>query len=131
MTSASLLIVLFVGTVVGALTGLVVGASFGALYLAILAGFLGSIAAVSLRNILMAGTGEDDSRTPVLVAVYAVVASLAGSVAAKEVSDFSEITAPVGIGALAGLFAALLLALLLIAYHTHPGEHPKLRKKRR
>ena len=131
MTSASLLVVLFVGTVVGALTGLVVGPSFGALYLAILAGFLGAIAAVILRNILLAGEGSDDSRTPVLVAVFAVVASLAGSVAAKEVSDFSEITAPVGIGALAGLFAALLLAMLMLTYHTHPGEPPKLKKRRR
>jgi len=131
MTSASLLVVLFVGTVVGALTGLVVGASFGTLYLAILAGLLGAIAAVILRNLLLAGEGADDSRTPVLVAVFAIVASLAGSVAAKEVSDFSEITAPVGVGALAGLFAALLLALLMITYHTNPGEQPKLRKKRR
>ena len=131
MTSASLLVVLFVGTVVGALTGLVVGPSFGALYLAILAGFLGAIAAVILRNILLAGEGADDSRTPVAVALFAIVASLAGSVAAKEVSDFSEITAPVGIGALAGLFAALLLAMLMLTYHTHPGEPPKLKKRRR
>jgi hypothetical protein len=134
MTSASLLIVLFVGTVVGAVTGMVVGSSFGAIYIAILAGLLGSIAAVILRNLILAqgaGIGPDDSRTPVLVAVYAVVASLAGSLAAKEVSDFSEITAPAGIGALAGLFAAFLLAMLMITYHTNPGEPPKLRKRRK
>ena len=133
MTSASLLIVLFVGTVVGALTGLVVGGSFGVIYLAILAGFLGSIAAAILRNLAVAqgaGIGPDDSKTPVLVVIYAVIASLAGSLAAKEVSDFSEITAPVGIGALAGLFSAFLLSMLMITYHTNPGEPPRLRKRR-
>jgi len=132
MTSASLLIVLFVGTVVGAVTGMVVGGSFGADPLAILAGFLGAVAGVIIRNLIIAkgaGVGPDDSKTPMLVAVYAIVASLAGSLAAKEVLDVSELTAPVGIGALAGLFSAVLLAMLMITYHTNPGEPPKLRKK--
>ena len=133
MTSASLLIVLFVGTVVGAVVGMIVGAGFGTVALAILAGFLGSVAAVLIRNIILnrgAGVGADDTKTPVLVAVYAIVASLAGSLAAKEVADFGEITAPGGIGGLAGLFAALLLAMLMITYHTNPGEPPKLKRKR-
>ncbi|HZJ12176.1 MAG TPA: hypothetical protein VFD26_05930, partial [Methyloceanibacter sp.] len=129
MTSASLLIVLFVGTVVGALTGMVVGAGFSTIYLAILAGFLGCIASVIVRNFALlkgAGVGPDDSKTPVLVVIYAIVASLAGSLAAKEVADFSEITAPVGAGALAGLFSAFLLSMLMITYHTNPGEPPRL-----
>jgi uncharacterized membrane protein YeiH len=133
MTSASLLIVLFVGTVVGAVTGLVVGAGFGLDGLAVLAGFLGAIAGVIIRNFLIAkgaGVGPDDSKTPVLVVVYAIIASLAGSLAAKEVLDVSELSAPVGIGALAGLFSAILLAMLMITYHTNPGEPPKLKKTR-
>lgn len=133
MTSASLLIVLFVGTVVGAVTGMVVGLDYGETALAVVAGFLGSIAAVMIRNLIInrgVGVGADDAKTPVLVAVYAVVASLAGSLAAKEVADFSQIAAPGGIGALAGLFSALLLAMLLITYHTNPGEPPRLRRKR-
>ncbi len=133
MTSASLLIVLFVGTVVGAVTGLVVGGSFGLDALAILAGFLGAIAGVIIRNFIIAkgaGVGPDDSKTPVLVAIYAIIASLAGSLAAKEFLDFSELTAPVGIGALAGLFSAVLLAMLMITYHTNPGEPPRLKRKR-
>jgi len=132
MTSASLLIVLFVGTVVGAVTGLVVGGSFGAVYLAVLAGFLGAVAGVIIRNLIIskgAGVGPDDSKTPGLVAIYAIIASLAGSLAAKEVLDVSELTAPVGVGALAGLFSAVLLSMLMITYHTHPGEPPKLRKR--
>lgn len=131
MTSASLLIVLFVGTVVGAVTGLVVGGSFGAVYLAVLAGFLGAVAGVIIRNLIIskgAGVGPDDSKTPSLVAIYAIIASLAGSLAAKEVLDVSELTAPVGVGALAGLFSAVLLSMLMITYHTNPGEAPKLRR---
>ncbi|MGH6735746.1 MAG: hypothetical protein ACRECX_06655 [Methyloceanibacter sp.] len=133
MTSASLLIVFLVGTVVGALTGLVLGGSIGTVYLAILAGFLGSIAALFVRNTIIArgaGIGPDDSRTPILVIIYAAVASLAGSLAAKEVLDLSEISsAPVGLGALAGLFSAFLLAMLMITYYTNPGEPPMLRKR--
>jgi len=82
MTSASLLIVLIVGTVVGALTGLIVGGSLEALYLAVLAGFLGTTIGAVVRNLIIsrgAGMGPDESRTPVLVIVYAAVASLAGS----------------------------------------------------
>jgi len=133
MTSASLLIVIFIGTVVGAITGLVVGTGFSAVYLAILAGFLGALVAAIVRNLIIAqgvGIGPDDSRTPVLVVVYAVIASLAGSLGAKEVLDNSELTAPVGVGALAGLFSSLLLAMLMIAYHTHPGEPPMPKKRR-
>jgi hypothetical protein len=126
MTSARLLLVLFVGTVVGAITGLVIGDGFNADYLAILAGFLGCVTAVIVRNLI--GLGPDDTKTPWLVAIYAIIASLAGSLAAKEVTDFSGIAAPAGIGGLAGLFSALLLAMLLITYHTHPGHPPMLKK---
>jgi hypothetical protein len=130
MTSASLLIVLFVGTVVGAVTGLVVGGSLGAVYLAVLAGFLGAVAGVVIRNLIIskgAGVGPDDSKTPTLVAIYAIIASLAGSLAAKEVLDVSELTAPVGVGALAGLFSAVLLSMLMITYHTNPGQSPGIK----
>ena len=55
MTSANLLIVIIVGTVVGALTGLGLGGYFGnQLYLAILAGFLGTIIGALARNFIMA-----------------------------------------------------------------------------
>lgn len=114
------------------MTGLTVGGGFGAVYLAILAGFLGAVAGVIIRNLIIAkgaGVGPDDSKTPVLVAIYAIVASLAGSLAAKEFTDLSEVSAPVGIGALAGLFSAVLLAMLMITYHTNPGEPPQLRKR--
>ena len=135
MTSANLLIVLIVGTVVGALTGLGLGSFFGnQLYLAILAGFLGTIIGGMARNFIMArgsGAGPDTSRTPSLVIVYSAIASLAGSSAAMEVAQQSQVSASVWIGALAGLFSAILMALLMITYHTNPGEAPKLQPARR
>jgi low temperature requirement protein LtrA len=132
MTSANLLIVLIVGAAVGALTGLGLGSFFGnQLYLAILAGFLGTIIGGIARNFIMArGSGAgSDSRTPTLVIVYSVIASLAGSSAAMEVAQQSEVSASVWIGTLAGLFSAILMALLMITYHTNPGEMPKLRSR--
>ena len=133
MTSASLLIVLFVGTVVGAATGLALGDAVSANLLAILAGFLGAVLAAVARNLTMvrgAGVGPDNSRTPGLVIFYAAVASLAGSLGAKEVSDLSEVSSGVWIGTLAGLFSSLLLAILMITYHTNPGEPAKLVSRR-
>jgi tellurite resistance protein TehA-like permease len=134
MTSANLLIVLIVGTAVGALTGLGLSGYFNnQLYLAILAGFLGTIIGALARNFIMArrtGVGPDDSRTPLLVIVYAAIASLVSSAAALEIAQQSHLEdSPVWIGTLAGLFAAILMAMLMITYHTHPGEMPKLRSR--
>lgn len=134
MTSANLLIVLLVGTAVGALTGLAIGNALGGLSLAILAGFLGTIIGAVVRNLIVsrvAGKGPDDSKTPVLVIVYAAVASLAASAAALELARRSDLaSSPVWIGTLAGLFAAILMAMLMLTYHTNPGEPPKLHSRR-
>ena len=131
MTSASLLIVIIVGTAVGALIGLAIGGGLDPLYLAIAAGFLGTIVGAIARNMIMvrgSGSGPDDSRTPTLVVVYSAVASLAGSAAAVEIARRSDLAgSSVWIGALAGLFSAILLAMLMITYHTNPGEAPKIR----
>ena len=55
MTSASLLIVLIVGTAVGALTGLAAGGfSLGALTVALLAGYLGTTIGAAVRNFILA-----------------------------------------------------------------------------
>ena len=62
-----------------------------------------------------------------LVIVYSAIASLAGSSAAMEVAQQSEVFAPVWIGTLAGLFSSILLAMLMITYHTKPGDTPRLR----
>ncbi len=134
MTSANLLIVLIVGTVVGALVGLGLGGYFGnQLYLAILAGFLGTIIGGFARNFIMVrrSGGSDEARTPLLVIVFAAIASLAGSSAALEVAQQSHLEdSSVWIGTLAGLFSAILMAMLMIVYHTRPGEMPKLHSRR-
>lgn len=132
MTQASLLVVLLIGTAVGAVTGLGIGTALGSLSLAIIAGFLGIIAGAVVRNFLVtrvAGMGPDDFKTPLVVIVFAAVASLAASTAALELARRSDLAgSPVWIGTLAGLFAALLMAMLMITYQTNPGETPKLRR---
>ena len=135
MTSASLLIVLAVGTAVGALTGLAVGGSLGLLSTAILAGFLGTIIGAVVRNLIIArgaGVGPDDAHTPVPVIIYAAIASLAASGSALELADRSHLgESGLWVGTLAGLFASILMAMLMIVYHTKPGETPTLRSRRR
>ena len=132
MTSANLLIVLLVGTVVGALVGLGLGDFFSnPWYLALVAGFLGTIVAALVRDFIVrrgGALGPDSSRIPTLVLIYAVIASLAGSSAATEVAQQSDMTASVWLGTLAGLFSSILMSMLMIVYFTHPGEAPKLRR---
>ena len=124
MTSANLLIVLFVGTVVGALTGLLAGPSLSGLYLALLAGLLATLLAGIARNAIMTRR-PGGVRTPGLVLLYAAISSLASSSAALEVARLSGLeTSGVWIGTLAGLFSVILMALLMITYHTTPGEQP-------
>jgi hypothetical protein len=132
MTSANLLIVLLVGTVVGALVGLGLGDFFSnQWYLALVAGFIGTMVAALVRDFIVrrgGALGPDSSRIPTLVLVYAVIASLAGSSAATEVAQQSDMTGSVWLGTLAGLFSSILMSMLMIVYFTHPGEAPKLRR---
>jgi hypothetical protein len=122
MTSANLLVVLIVGTIVGALTGLVIGVGSSALYLAFAAGFLATVIAGIARNMILGSAGV---RTPALVIVYSAVASLAASALAMEIARLSALeTSPVWIGTLAGLFSVILMAMLLLTYHAQPGEPP-------
>ena len=113
---------MIIGIVVGALTGLSLGGSVGELPLTIIAGLLGTIIAAAVRNMIMVrgpGVGPDDSRTPLLVIGYSAIASLAGSSTAIEVARLSEVSAP---ARLAGLFSSILLAMLMITYHTDPHK---------
>ena len=125
MTSANLLIVIIVGAVVGALTGLALNGLLEDLYLAVAAGFLGTIIAGIARNTIMVrlGMGSDESRVPVLVLVYSAVASLAGSAAADEIVRAGQMaSSAVWLGTLAGLFSAILMAMLMITYHMNPAQ---------
>ena len=122
MTSANLLIVVLVGAVVGALTGLALGGTLSGFYLAVVAGFLGTIVAGIARNEIMkrSGAGPDDSKIPNLVLVYSAVASLGGSSLADELVRLGGIDSPIWLGTLAGLFSCILLAMLMITYYINP-----------
>jgi hypothetical protein len=135
MTTANLLVVLLVGTAVGALAGVSLGSLFPhSLYLGIVAGFLATIIAGVVRNTIMSritGVGPDTSNIPTLVILYSAIASLAGSAAAVEVAHASNHNSPVWIGTLAGLFSSILMALLMIAYYMNPqtGELKSTKRK--
>jgi len=135
MTTANLLVVIVVGTAVGALAGWALGSMFAhSLYLGIVAGFLAAIIAGVVRNIIAArvtGVGPDTSRIPTLVFLYSAIASLAGGAAAVEVARASEHVSPVWIGTLAGLFSSILTALLIIAYYMNPQTGETMSAKRR
>ena len=122
MTSANLLIVVLVGAVVGALVGLALGGALTGFYLAVVAGFLGTIVGGVARNEIMkrSGAGPDDSKIPNLVLIYSAVASLGGSSLADEVVRISGIDSAVWLGMLAGLFSCILLAMLMVVYYTNP-----------
>ena len=135
MTSINLIIVLLVGTGVGALTGLAIGGLVDQLYLAITAGFLATIIAGIVRNTIMMRVGPEpelegmplermpqavaiDRRIPLRMIAYSALASLAGSTSAVLVATQSGVTSSVLIGTLAGLFSGILMAILLLAYDT-------------
>ncbi|MGH6893202.1 MAG: hypothetical protein ACREEP_13170 [Dongiaceae bacterium] len=142
MVSLNILIMLVVGAVVGALTGKGLGGLVSNLYLAMIAGVLATIVAGFVRNTLMTRVGTEpdlsgmpmlmliysavavDRRIPAKVIMYSAIASLAGSVAAVQVAAEGEFTSPVWIGTLAGLFAGILMAILLIVYEIRPKSNP-------
>jgi hypothetical protein len=133
MTSANILIVMIVGLVVGALCGVVLNGMVGDLYLAIIAGFIATILGAIARNAIMFYGSGDVSRIPLIVTVFAAVASLGGSAAAVELATHSHnlMSTPVWIGALAGLFSAILMAMLMVTYEMKPVEKGRSAKKSR
>ena len=100
--------------------------------LAILAGFLGTIIGAVVRNfILSRGAGLGTGRFPHADAGDRLCRRrLAGGQrrGARGRAAQRSVGSPVWIGTLAGLFAAILMAMLMITYYTNPGETPKLRR---
>lgn len=127
--SASLIILILVAAAVGALVALLLSAAglgeagYGTRTLALISGFAATIVASVARYkviFLGAGTGSDDAKVPSLVLTYAAIASIAGSLAAHDLFGFLLVDAPYAIlGALAGLLSAVLMAMLMITYHTN------------
>ena len=63
--------------------------------------------------------------------IYAVIASLAASAAAVELAERRDLgDSRIWVGALSDLIAAILMSMLLINYHTKPGEMPTLLSRR-
>lgn len=126
VTTASLLVVFLASTSVGAFVGLALGGTVDAALSAILAGFVGTVAAGVIRNTLLVqawgAAGIRDVGTPYAVVVYAAVASLAGSLAAYHLAALAAVAAPVLIGALAGALASALFGLLIVTYRIAPDE---------
>lgn len=121
ITTVSLLVVLIVGTIVGALAGMLLGNSMeSGVLLAVLSGLSGTVAGAVTRNALVemgVGVGEFEEALPTSVLIFAVIASLAGSLAGFEVASLLHEFLPAWIGALAGLFSSILTGQLVIAYH--------------
>ncbi|CAN1721854.1 conserved membrane protein of unknown function [Hyphomicrobium sp. 1Nfss2.1] len=123
-TSASLIVMLLVAAAVGAIVGRLIGYSTNPAVLAMVAGFVATIAAVVVRNKLLnrvAGVGPDDFRIPMVVVVYSAIASIAGSLAGKELLDQAGGNfAPEWVGTVAGLGSAILMSFLMITYYMNP-----------
>ena len=121
---ANWLVVLLIGSVVGAFTGLMLGGLIDNLYLAIIAGILATIIAGTVRHVRVPQLVniyfalDTSHRIPLPVIIYSAIASLAGSAAAVQVATISELTSSsVGIATLAGFFAGTLMAILITVYH--------------
>jgi hypothetical protein len=121
VTSASLMIIILVAAAVGAAVGGMLGPNFDPAPLAVISGFVATVVAVLVRNELinrLSGVGPNDFKIPMVVAVFAVVASLAGSLAGKEIlDDVAGNYSPVWVGTVAGIASALLMSMLMITYH--------------
>jgi tellurite resistance protein TehA-like permease len=125
MTTASVLIVMIVATAVGGVIGMVLGGSVNVFVLATAAGFLGVLAAAIVRNyvlVRMAQSGPDDSGIPAVVIVFSAVASIAGSLAAEEISEELLQFPPALLGAFAGLLSSVLMIMLMVTYHMNPDK---------
>jgi hypothetical protein len=124
--SASLVILILVATAIGGLVGLVFGSlAIDTRITALVAGFVATVAASIARYTVVflgAHAGVDEARIPTVLVVNAAIASIAGSLAAHDLTGLVGMQAsPLLLGAMAGLLSAVLMAMLMITYHTHPS----------
>jgi hypothetical protein len=124
--SASLIILVLVACAIGAAVGLLLGGALpNTRSIAIAAGFTATIVASIARYKLVflgARAGADEATIPMVLVVNAAIASIAGSLAAHDLMGFvGADTSPSVLGALAGLLSAVLMAMLMITYHSNPN----------
>mgnify|MGYP001547370865 CR=1 FL=1 len=128
VVSASLLILIVVACIIGALIGLLFGdALAGTRILAICAGFIATIvASIARYKLIFLGARRDNREVPVVLVVNAAIASIAGSLMAHDLIGFvGAETSPALLGLFAGLLSSILMALLMITYHTNPDRSSK------
>jgi hypothetical protein len=128
MTVRNLLIVLILCAVVGAFTGLVLGDVVGDLYLGIMAGLLATVVAAAARNLkipqlaVIYSALAIEHLISVRVIIYSVVASIIAGAAAVGVASEADLKSSIIIGSLGGLFAGLLMTMLIIVSEKRNGE---------
>jgi hypothetical protein len=128
MTVTNLLIVLILCALVGAFTGLVLGDVVGDLYLGIIAGLLATVVAAAARNLkipqlaVIYSTLAIEHLISVRVIIYSVVASIIAGAAAVGVASEADLKSSIIIGSLGGLFAGLLMTMLIIVSEKRNGE---------
>jgi hypothetical protein len=104
---------------------MVLGGSVSVFALALAAGFVGVIAAAIVRNyvlVRMASSGPDDSGIPGVIIVFSAVASIAGSLAAEDISESVLQLPPAMLGVFAGLLSGVLMTMLMVTYHMNPDK---------
>jgi len=88
-------------------------------------GFLGVTGAAIVRNCILVrlgSWGSGDSGIPGLIVVFSLVASIAGSLAAEDIGESILHLPPAMIGGFAGLLSAILMVMLMTAYHMSPDK---------
>jgi hypothetical protein len=126
VVSASLIILVVVAGAIGAGVGVLLGGFIpNTRSIALAAGFIATVVASIARYKLVflgAHAGADESRIPMVLVVNAAIASIAGSLAAHDLMGFAGgQTSPGMLGAVAGLLSAVLMAMLMITYHSNPN----------
>lgn len=128
MTVRNLLIVLILCSVVGAFTGLMLGEVVGNLYLGIISALLATAVAAAARNLKIPQFVAIYSALAIehsihaRVIIYSVVASIIAGAAAVGVASEIDVKSSVLVGSLGGLFAGLLMTMLIIVSEIPDGE---------
>jgi hypothetical protein len=122
--SAGIIVLILVAAAIGAIVAMILqNTGLGLRTIAVISGFVATVAASIARYkvvFLGAGKGPDDSRIPSVVLIYAAIASIAGSLAAHDLHrTFNGDLSTIILGALAGLLSAILMAMLMVTYHTN------------
>ena len=120
VATVSMLVLLIVGTAIGALVGLVLGGSFQHAVVAIIAGMAGTFVAVIAQNALVhrqIGVGTEEEPIPMAIMVCGLIAAVAASLGGLELAFLLHEPFPVWIGTLAGLLSSVVMGLITVAYH--------------